>query len=86
MEIVTGARWLYVAIMLRSPAGRMMATYFIGLMIFGAPLLARAAESLPLANDYVLRVWEADDGLPQNIVTDVRRLSLAGDARRAGAL
>jgi signal transduction histidine kinase/ligand-binding sensor domain-containing protein len=70
MGIVAGGPRRYVAGMLRSTAARMLAAYFIGLMIGGVPLVVEAGpETLPLANDYVLRVWETDDGLPQNIVT-----------------
>ncbi|MEO5715136.1 MAG: two-component regulator propeller domain-containing protein [Luteolibacter sp.] len=33
------------------------------------------AQVLPLTDDYILRTWEMEDGLPSNTVTGVRRAS-----------
>src|SRR6187397_1730127 len=37
----------------------------------GAPDALAAADAVPLSEDYVLRVWETDDGLPQNTITGI---------------
>lgn len=53
-------------------AGWMLAAAVAGLQLGRAALPVRAeAELVSVANDYVLRVWETDDGLPQNTVTGI---------------
>ena len=53
-------------------AGWMLAAAVAGLQHGRAALPVRAeAELVSVANDYVLRVWETDDGLPQNTVTGI---------------
>src|SRR6266581_4418304 len=42
------------------------------LSLCGAPIAARAEpDAVPLSSEYVLRVWETDDGLPQNTITGI---------------
>src|SRR5262245_49637999 len=49
-----------------------MALFFMpGLLKATAQVESLSANGLPLCEDYVLRTWELDDGLPSNHVFDI---------------
>lgn len=55
------------------PPARWMILAFLWWLGFSALVLAETVslDTVPLSGDYVLRVWETDDGLPQNTVTGI---------------